>query len=116
MVGLRILSFIILILSAIFTSWPVTAALAVFLAASFSVFWEMILAGFLLGAIYGFPEGGSGFLFSFFVLSFSAAFIIEEFLKRFIRERSIFSSLFVALIGAIVIALLWLIFKIILYV
>ncbi len=112
---LRIVSSIILFLSVIFAPWPVTAALAVLLAALFSLFWEMIIAGLLLGAIYGFPKGGSGFLFAFFIVSFTAALIIEEFLKRFIRERSIFSSLFVAIIGGIVIALFWIIFKITLY-
>ena len=111
----RIAFSIILFLSVIFAPWPVTAALAVLLAASFSLFWEMIIAGLLLGVIYGFPKGGSGFLFAFFVVSFTAALIIEEFLKRFIRERSIFSSLFIALIGGIAVALLWVIFKITLY-
>ena len=116
MLILRIASSIILFLSIIFAPWPVTAALAVLLAASFSLFWEMIIAGLLLGAIYGLPKGGSGFLFTFFIVSFTAAFIIEEFLKRFIRERSIFSSLFVAFVGGIVVALFWVIFKITLYV
>lgn len=113
---LRIAFSIILFLSVIFAPWPVTAALAVLLAASFLLFWEMIIAGLLLGAIYGFSRGESGFLFAFFVVSFTVAFIIEEFLKRFIRERSIFSSLFVATIGGIAITLLWVIFKITLYV
>ena len=113
---LRIASFIILFLSVIFAPWPVAAALAVLLAASFPLFWEMIIAGLLLGAIYGLPKGGSGFLFAFFVVSFTAALVIEKFLKRFIRERSIFSSLFVALAGGITVALLWVIFKITLYV
>lgn len=113
---LRILSSIILILSAIFAPWPVTAALAVLFAASFSLFWEMIIAGLLLGAVYGLPGGESGFLFTFFIVSFTAAFVIEEFLKRFTREQNIFSSFFIALAGGITIALLWMIFKITLYV
>lgn len=111
----RIASSIVLFLSVIFAPWPAVAALAVLLAAPFSLFLEMIIAGLLLGAIYCFSRGGSGFLFAFFVASFTIAFIIEEFLKRFIREKSILSSFFIAFVGGIAIVLLWVIFKITLY-
>ncbi len=116
MLVLRIISFIVLFLSVIFAPWPVVAALAVLLAASFSLFLEMIIVGLLLGVIYGFSGGESGFLFTFFVVSFAAAFIIEEFLKRFIREKNILSSFFIAFVGGITIVLSWLIFNITLYV
>ena len=111
----RIASFIVLILSTVFAPWPVTAGLAVLSAALFPWFWEMVVVGLLLGVLYGFPAGGSGFLFAFFVSSFSVSLLAEEYLKKFISERSIISSVFITIAGGIVIALLWIILQTTLY-
>jgi hypothetical protein len=110
---LRIIFLIILLLSAMFAPWQITAGMATVLMAAFSRFWEAIPVGFLVGAIYGFPRGESGFLFAFFVSIFALAFIIEEYFKRLAQGRNIISYALIAFSGGILISLLWLVFKIV---
>ncbi len=110
---LRITSFIVLFLSAVFAPWQITAGMATILIAAFPRFWEAIPVGFLIGAIYGFPKGESGFLFAFFVSIFALAFFIEEYFKRFIQGRNIISYALIAFSGGSLISLLWLVFKIV---
>ena len=108
---LRIASFILLFLSAVFAPWPVTVGVAVIFAALFSWFWEIVIIGFLLGAIYGFSKGQSGLLFSFFVSIFAAVFLVEESVKQFIEGKNIVSYVLIAISGGISSVLLWLIFR-----
>jgi len=112
---LRTASFIFLFLSAVFAPWPVTVGVAIVFAALFSWFWEMVIIGFLLGAMYGFSKGQSGFLFSFFVSVFIAVFFVEESVKRFIEGKNFISYAFTALSGGISSVLLWLIFRAVIY-
>ncbi len=108
---LRILSFIVLFLSAMFLPWPVAMILTAGLMAAFSWFAEAIIIGFLLGVLYSFQNGDSGFLFSFFAASPIIALLVEEFFKQFVQKKGVLSRFIIFLIGAISILLLWVIFK-----
>ncbi len=113
MIVLRIISFIILFLSAVATPWPVTAGLAVIFIAAFPWFWEAFIVSLALGVMYDFPSGPQ-FLFLFFVSSFSSALFVEEYFKRLIEGQNILSRIIIAVSGAITIVLFWLLLKFIL--
>lgn len=108
---LRITSFIVLFLSVAFFPWPVTAGLAVIAMALFSWPWEIIIIGFLLGAVYGFENKGI-FIFLFFVLSFSISLLGEECFKKFIQGENIISRILAVFSGASIIVFFWLFLKI----
>ena len=114
MVILRIASFISLLLAAVFLPWPVAAGLAAVFMAAFSWFWEAAIVGFLLGSIYGF-SGGSLF-FAFFVSSFVASLLVEEYFKNLFQGKNIISYVIIFFSGGAAIVLFWLAFKLMLYV
>lgn len=114
MLVLRISSFIVLLLLAVFAPWFLVAGAALVAAAVFPWFWENIVIGFLLGSIYGF-SGGS-LLFAFLASGFTASFLVEEYSKRLIEGKNALSYALIVFSGGIAIFLFWLAFKIALYV
>ncbi len=112
---LRISSFIVLLLLAVFAPWFLVAGLALIAAAVFPWFWENIVIGFLLGSVYGFSGGGS-LLFAFLASGFIISFLVEEYSTRLIEGKNVLSYALIVLCGGIAIFLFWLAFKIALYV
>lgn len=115
MLILRIISFIVLFLSAVFFPWPATVGLAALFMAIFSWYWEAVFISFFLGAIYGFSKDGVNFLPAFFLVVLTAALFAEECFKNFIQGKNIISRGLVAFGGGFLIFLFWLIFKIFLH-
>ncbi len=109
----RILSFIVLFLSAIITPWPVAAGLAAVFFAIFPWFWEAIIVSFFLGVIYDFSSGPK-LIFLFFVLSFCLALFAEEYLKSVIERGNILPRAIAAFLGAAIIFFFWLFLKLVL--
>lgn len=114
MLGLRITSFIVLLLTAVFAPWLVTAVLTVFFIAAFSWFWEAIIIGFFLGSIHGFSAEGS-LLFAFFASSFIAGLLAEEYFKNLFQGKNVISHAIIFFSGGATIVLFWLAFKLMLY-
>lgn len=113
MIFFRILSFIVLFLSAVIMPWPVAAGLAAVLITVFPWFWEAIIVSFFLGAIYDFSSGPK-LIFLFFILSFCSALLAEEYLKSIIENKNILSRIIVAFSGIVIIFLFWLFLKLLL--
>ncbi len=114
MLVLRISSFIVLLLLTVFAPWFIVVGAALVAAAVFPWFWENIVIGFLLGSIYGFS--GGALLFSFLVSGLIISFLTEEYSKQIIEGKNILSYVLIMFSGGIAIFLLWLAFKIFLYV
>lgn len=112
---LRIVSFAVLFFSVVFLPWPVTVGLAVIATTLFSWFWEAVITGILLGALYGFSKD-SKFLFAFFIFGSAMVLFFEEYLKRLIQGENIISYAIIAFSGGLLFILLWIIFKIAIYV
>ncbi len=115
MLILRISSFIVLLLLTVFAPWFIVVGAALVAAAIFPWFWENIVIGFLLGSIYGF-SGGGALLFSFLVSGLIISFLTEEYSKQIIGGKNVLSYTLIMLSGGVAIFLLWLAFKIFLYV
>jgi hypothetical protein len=111
MLILRIISFIILFLSVAFLPWPVTVALTLMAIAVFPWFWEAVIMGIFLGAMYG-----SESLFAFFIFSLTMVFFVEEYLKSIIQGQNIISRAIIILSGGMLFFLLWLIFNLVIHV
>lgn len=112
---LRIAFFIVLFLSVIFLPWFITLGLAIIATTLFSWFWEIVIIGILLGALYDFSKD-SKLLFIFFIFGSAMVLFFEEYLKRLIQGKNIISYAIIAFSGGALLTLLWIIFKIAIYV
>jgi len=112
---LRIAFLIVLFLSVIFLPWFVTLGLAIIATTLFLWFWEIIIIGILLGALYSFSKD-SKFLFTFFIFGPAMILFFEEYLKQIIQGKNIISYAIIAFSGGVLLIALWIIFKIAIYV
>lgn len=106
----RILSFVILVVCVAMAPWYIVAALLVVAISFFSWFWEAIVIGYILGAVYGFSGRGL-YLFVFFPVSFTIVLFFEERLKNFFQRRNFVSRAIIVFSGALSVVVLWIIFE-----
>ncbi len=96
----RISAFIALLFSSIFLPLPFTIGLFVILSVFFHGFWEAILAGVFLDALYPSPNFLSGLHLGFFTVAFIMTLVFVMVLKNIIQGQNLFSKIIIAVFGA----------------
>ena len=84
----RIVIDIVLFLSAILSPWIITVIIAIYGTLLIPRFYEFVIAGLIIDLLYG-AQVNSFYNFQYmFLVSSIAAFMILEYLKRFVRVYS----------------------------
>ncbi len=81
----RIFADIILFASLVFAPWYVTAGLAVVGLVLFRKFWEIIIMGFLIDALYSLPDARIIGRFGFFTIIGAILFLTADAIKKELR-------------------------------
>ncbi|MCF7835988.1 MAG: hypothetical protein K9M15_02610 [Candidatus Marinimicrobia bacterium] len=100
MIYLRIISLLFLLAGSIFLPLPVVLVVFVLCSSFFQSFWEGVLVGFLLDAVY--PQVFVfDFNFSFFSLSFVVFILLADKMKNLIHNKGMLSRLIVSVCGGL---------------
>ncbi len=96
----RVLAFIALIFVSIFLPLLPAVGLFVIFAVFLRGYWEGVLAGVFLDALYPSPNFLSGLHLGFFTAAFIITLAVIAVLKNVIQGQNLFSKIIIAILGA----------------